>query len=99
MMKNIKKYSTTEKGKKALNKSSHKMYIKHKEKWIARAKTRYAISKGIIKKPTKCEVCELVKPLQAHHEDYSKPLEVIFLCYSCHAEADKALTDKDFFQV
>ena len=39
----------------------------------------------------KCEVCEKVKELQAHHEDYTKPLEVIFLCFSCHAEADKLL--------
>ncbi len=62
-----------------------------KEKWIARAKARYAITKGIIKKPKKCEVCEQVKPLQGHHEDYSKPLEVIFLCYTCHAEADRIL--------
>lgn len=84
-------YHKSEGGKKAVNKASKKAYINHKEKWIARAKARYAIQKGIIKKPKKCEICEMVKPLQGHHEDYTKPLEVIFLCYSCHAEADKLL--------
>jgi len=30
-----------------------------------------------------CEQCS--KPnAQAHHEDYSKPLEIIWLCRSCH---------------
>lgn len=87
----IKKYSLTNKGKNAIASASKKAYINHKEKWIARAKARYAITKGIIVKPKKCEVCEEVKPLQGHHEDYNKPLEVIFLCYSCHAEADKLL--------
>ena len=85
------KYFKTKKGKNAVNEASKRAYQNHKEKWIARAKARYAITKGIIIKPKKCEVCELVKPLQGHHEDYSKPLEVIFLCYSCHAEADKLL--------
>lgn len=84
-------YFATDKGKIKANTATRKAYINHKEKWIARAKARLAITKGIIKKPKRCEVCEEIKPLQAHHEDYSKPLEVIFLCYSCHADADKLL--------
>jgi hypothetical protein len=90
--KGIKTYSLTPKGKKAVNEASGRAYIKHRDKWIARAKARYAIKKGIIKKPDKCEVCEHKKPLQGHHTDYSKPLEVIFLCYPCHAEADLLTT-------
>lgn len=91
------KYATSKKGKESLNKASAKAYLKYKEKWITRAKTRYAIKIGVIKKPTKCEVCEKKctgHALQAHHEDYTKPMEVIFLCYSCHADADKRLTGK-----
>jgi len=62
---------------------------RHKEKWIARARARYAVKTGVLKKPNECEVCGLVKPLSGHHEDYSKPLAVIWLCFSCHADADK----------
>ncbi len=63
-----------------------KTYLKNKEKWIARAKTNYAVKTGKLIKPTKCEVCELKKPLQGHHPDYSKPLEVMWLCTGCHAD-------------
>ncbi len=85
------KRKTTESGRASLNRASMKAYVNHKEKWVARAKARYAVSKGILLKPKKCEVCEKVLPLQGHHEDYTKPLEVIWLCVKCHVEADRLL--------
>lgn len=87
-----KKYHKTKESKKVLKAAQSRMYLKHKEKWLVRLKTRYAIEKGLLKKPDRCEVCEKKvsgHKLQAHHEDYTKPLEVIFLCYSCHADADR----------
>jgi hypothetical protein len=68
--KSMKEYSLQPKGRRALNEASKRAYIKHKEKFIARA----------------CEVCEKNKLLQGHHEDYNKPLEVIWLCSRCHAD-------------
>lgn len=79
-------YSTTERGKKARLEASKRAYQKHREKWITRAKTRYAVKQGILIKPKKCEVCEQTKPLQAHHHDYTKHLEVIWLCTRCHTD-------------
>ncbi len=39
----------------------------------------------IIIKPNSCTECnEPNEYLEAHHEDYSKPLEVKFLCTKCH---------------
>lgn len=35
--------------------------------------------------PTPCLFCG-DKKVQAHHEDYSKPLEVLWLCFKCHRE-------------
>lgn len=34
--------------------------------------------------PKDCEHCGDKEKIQAHHEDYSKPLEVIWLCIPCH---------------
>jgi len=52
----------------------------------ARVKLNTAVRAGIIIKPMKCEKCNGKHRLTAHHEDYSKPLEVIWLCYECHGE-------------
>ena len=39
---------------------------------------------GKIKKKDKCEVCGKISKTDAHHKDYSKPLEVVYVCRSCH---------------
>jgi len=44
----------------------------------------YALYHGKITEPKLCQKCNLEKKLCAHHNDYSKPLEIIWLCYSCH---------------
>ena len=31
-----------------------------------------------------CQICCIKKAEQRHHKDYSKPLEVMFVCKSCH---------------
>ncbi len=47
-------------------------------------KVQKAIKSGRLEKKP-CEVCGDEKS-QAHHCDYAKPLEVIWLCRSCHAD-------------
>ena len=42
-----------------------------------------AIKKGRIKRGS-CEICGKTKSVQGHHRDYSKPLEVNWLCISHH---------------
>lgn len=92
--KGLKKYLKTEKGKAARARADKNRYARHKIKILARLKARYAVKDGTLLKPKKCEVCTEIKPLQGHHEDYSKPLEVIWLCSSCHADADRVLEAK-----
>jgi len=52
---------------------------KYPQKLKAIAKLNYHIRKGYIKRGT-CEVCKTKENVQAHHEDYSKPLDVIWVC-------------------
>jgi len=39
---------------------------------------------GTITKPTHCQECNRRIKLTAHHADYTKPLEIEWLCYGCH---------------
>jgi hypothetical protein len=48
---------------------------------IARSDLHHAIESGVISRQP-CEVCGLI-PAEAHHDDYTKPLEVRWLC-RCH---------------
>jgi hypothetical protein len=67
---------------------------KHKQKWLEenpeKRKAENAVSNalrdGKLKRPRLCEGCGRRRKLQAHHPDYSKPLEVQWLCYKCHGE-------------
>jgi len=45
-----------------------------------------AVKNGEIKRPENCQMCgEIPKnKVHGHHSDYSKPLEVFWVCYKCH---------------
>lgn len=43
-----------------------------------------AIERGTIKRPEICSKCGRKTKIEGHHSDYSKPLEVIWLCHRCH---------------
>lgn len=58
---------------------------------VARERTRDAIAAGRIRKPSRCEKCNLKLPskkIEAHHEDHTKTFVVRFLCRPCHRMAD-----------
>ncbi len=51
------------------------------EKYKAHLKVKRAVKSGKLeKRPCACGE----KEVEAHHEDYSKPLEVIWKCSKCH---------------
>lgn len=61
------------------------------EREAARLAVRRAVSRGEIARRTACESCAAsptridgVSAVHAHHDDYSKPLEVRWLCAKCH---------------
>ena len=59
--------------------------IRNPEKVRARNILRKAVYEGKITKPIICEQCMKEKSrIEGHHDDYSKPLDVKWLCVSCH---------------
>ena len=78
----IKAYQASEAGRQAQRNNTITQRTKYPEKYSARHKVRSAVKKGILVK-TACVFCEN-KKVQAHHSDYKKPLEVIWLCGRCH---------------
>lgn len=51
----------------------------------ARQRVRQAILNGKMVRPDFCSVCGEREKVQGHHADYSKPLEVQWLCQKCHS--------------
>lgn len=66
---------------------AHIAKAKFPEKWKARQNLRNAVALGKVEK-FPCKVCG-DKKSQGHHEDYSKPLEVIWLCALHHRKLTK----------
>jgi hypothetical protein len=68
---------------KVYNKSTEEIILKNK----CRNRTNYLIRSGKITR-LPCNVCRETK-VEAHHKDYRKPEEVIFLCKKCHLDLHK----------
>ncbi len=49
-----------------------------------------AIRRGVVRIATSCEDCRRRGYVEAHHDDYQKPLVVRWLCELCHVQADRA---------
>ncbi len=66
------------------------------EKAKVHQKVAYAIKSGkLVRQP--CEKCG--RKAQAHHEDYSKPLDVMWLCFTHHREQHgQTVIDKNYEQ-
>ena len=67
---------------------SHRTYDKAKER--ARMAVTHAVEKGVLVREP-CERCGAdpindmgLSLVHAHHPDYSKPLDVVWLCSACH---------------
>lgn len=86
-----KKYRSTKKGGKNIREAVYRSMKKHREKQNARAQIQYALKTGKITKPKICSSCHEEKEIHGHHEDYSKPLDVTWLCRSCHSDRHREI--------
>ncbi len=83
----MRKYVKTDNGARKVREAVYRSIKKHKAKQDARILLNYHVKMGRIKK-TPCVVCKSKKS-EAHHPDYSKPLEVVWYCRVHHFEAHK----------
>lgn len=71
---------------KAVSSETAKYRIKHPSKRAATCALNNAVRDGRITKPITCQVCGLTGiRIHGHHEDYSKPLDVLWVCPLCHS--------------
>jgi ribosomal protein S27AE len=63
------------------------------DKYKANQTVGNALRAGKLKKPSRCSECGSgQKQIHGHHDDYAKPLEVRWLCSTCHATLHKNLS-------
>lgn len=87
-----KKYLNTEKGKALTRKWMQTQFEKNPQQILAVRMVNKAVQKGeLIKQP--CEYCGSTKRIEGHHEDYSKPLEVRWLCHIHHKYVHGRIVD------
>lgn len=81
--------------KKRLGNDERRAYVREhakrwQEKYPERKKAHQTLQNALrdkkISKPDSCEVCGCKKKLHAHHYDYSKALEVVWVCVKCHRQ-------------
>jgi len=83
------KYASTKSGSKVIRDHNSKSRVKFKQKGNARSILSYHVRKGRISKPDCCDVCKIEVEPQGHHPNYDDPLNVIWVCRSCHAYLHK----------
>jgi hypothetical protein len=80
-----KRYFQTPKGREKYRLEGLKLRKLYPEKARARSLLSNAICEGKIIRPSACSLCGTTETkIQAHHPDYSKTYDVIWVCRSCH---------------
>jgi transposase-like protein len=51
----------------------------------------FAVKLGVLTKALNCEICGIEGKMEGHHEDYSKPLDVKWVCKTCHKHIHKKI--------
>lgn len=87
-------YRKTQHGRERLREGQRRWSRRNAEKRRAHNATRKALLSGKITKG-ECEVCHAEENIEAHHADYSKPLEVQWLCNRCHADLHKEMRERE----
>ncbi|WP_213993820.1 hypothetical protein [Sodalis sp. dw_96] len=82
-------YQKTENGRNSINKAKKKFIYNNPLKRKAHCHISNALRDGKVIKPNRCQLCNVECRPEAHHRDYGKPLEIMWLCKKCHVKWHK----------
>lgn len=68
--------------------------MRNGRKRYAHEQLNYAVKVGKVLKREKCERCGNQELVHGHHDDYNKPLIVMWLCPKCHKQRHRELETK-----
>lgn len=88
------RYQATPAGKLSMMKSRKKWLSNHPAKRAAHLILGNAVRDGKIAKPSNCQICNGGGKIHGHHDDYTKPLDVIWCCPKCHTEIHRNAKQK-----
>lgn len=78
------KYKQTDKAKEAIKQSKQRYRKSYPARIRARSLVRHEVLNGRLIRPDLCSECNKTGRVEGHHDDYTKPLIVRWLCDSCH---------------
>lgn len=83
---------------------SHKMEMRqYADKWreknwkkvLAQSVVQDHVNRGNLTRPEKCPICKSEDyRIEAHHYDYDKPLEIMWLCQKCHLSLHQRINEE-----
>ncbi len=56
----------------------------HPEAVMAQNCVKTKLRNGKLQRPTNCSVCGKEDIIEAHHDNYEKPLDITWVCRTCH---------------
>lgn len=93
----LRHYEWSKNHREEINEFQRNWYQKNKEKRKAHVVLNRAVNKGIVMRPESCSECNKKCKPDGHHEDYSKPLEVVWICRACHSRKSPRTVVNVFF--
>lgn len=71
--------------------------VKNRKAYPKQCKARDVLGRAVrdqkVIKPEQCQQCGKRDRIHGHHEDYEKPLEVVWLCARCHFRKHRKLLE------
>jgi hypothetical protein len=81
-----KQYAKTEAGKLAKKRATDAYNKRYPMVYAAHVITGNAIRDGKLISASSCSCCGSTTKIEGHHDDYTKPLDIRWLCEACHKQ-------------
>lgn len=81
-----KRYRESDLGKSTAQAGNARYRKNHKDRYDAHKRVTAAILSGKLVRPDFCTICGSRGKIEAHHDDYTKPLSVTWMCERCHKD-------------